>query len=82
MLPFLKNKHEASASMPVDVVERSPDEGSEPFEMLDAIAEDMIEASKSGNKKLLKSALEALCEYIQEEDEVQDESLTNKGLEQ
>lgn len=78
MLPFLKNKHEGSMSGPVEVIEREPDEGSESFEMLDAIVEDMLEAMHSKNKKLLKSALEALCEHIEDKDAEQDESLTNK----
>lgn len=78
MLPFLKNKHEGSMSGPVEIIEREPDEGSESFEMLDAIVEDMIEAMHSKNKGLLKSALEALCEHIQDIDEKQDEQLTHK----
>lgn len=80
MLPFLKNKKEGSVSAPVDVIEREPDEGSNDFEMLDAIAEDMISAMHSKDKKLLKSALEALVEHIQNADEIQDESLTNKEV--
>lgn len=78
MLPFLKNKQEGSMSGPVEVIEREPDEGADGFEMLDAIAEDLLSAMEKKDKGLLKAALESLCEYIREEDEEQDESLTNK----
>lgn len=78
MLPFLKNKHEGSMSAPVEIIEREPDEGSESFEMLDAIVDDVMEAMHSKNKGLLKSALEALLEHIQDKDEEQDELITNK----
>jgi hypothetical protein len=75
MLPFLKNKLEGSASGPVETIEREPDEGAEQFDLLDAVAEDMLTAIETKDKKLLKSALEALLEHIQEEDKEQD-SLT------
>lgn len=77
MLPFLKKK-EGAMSSPVEVIEREPDEGAEPFEMLDAVVDDMLEAMEKKDKKLLKSALEALCEHIQDMDVKQDESLMNK----
>lgn len=81
MLPFLKNK-EAMVQTNADdeVLKRAPDDGSDSFEMIDAIVEDMLEAVHSRNKKLLKSALEALCDHIKDEDEIQDESLTNKEV--
>jgi hypothetical protein len=78
MLPFLKNKKEGAMSGPIESIEREHDEGHEPFEALDAVVDDMLEAMHSKNKSLLKSALEALCEYIQDKDEEQDEQLTNK----
>lgn len=81
MLPFLKNKHEGGVSMPVDVIERETDEGSDGFDMLDAVAQDFIDAIHAKDKKLLKSALEALLEHIQENDQVQDESFKHKGHE-
>lgn len=80
MLPFLKNKHEGGMSGPVEIVERETDEGSDSFEMIDAIADDILSAVSSKNKKLLKAALEALVEHIKEEDVIQDESLTNKEI--
>jgi hypothetical protein len=78
MLPFLKNKQEGSISGPVEVIEREPDEGSESFGMLDAVVDDMLDALGKRDKKLLKSALEALCEYIREEDITQDEQLNKE----
>jgi len=76
MLPFLKNKLEGSSSGPVEVIERDPDEGAEQFDLLDAVADDVMAALESKDKKLLKSALEALCEYIQQEDIEQDKQNT------
>lgn len=75
MLPFLKNKKEGSVSAPIEIIEREPDEGAESFEMLDAVVDDMLEAIHSKDKGLLKSALEALIEHIQDIDAVQDEEL-------
>lgn len=81
MLPFLKNKEASVASNAEDepTLRRKSDDG-EPFEMIDAIVEDMIEGVHKKDKSLLKSALEALCEHIQDMDAVQDESLTNEEL--
>ena len=66
MLPFLKNKKEAS--MAEDV---SDDHDTSEYGALDAIAEDM----KKGH---FKQALEALCDYIRSEDVEQDKSLTSE----
>ncbi len=79
MLPFLKNKHEGGVSMPVEVIEREPDED-KPYGMLDAIVEDLMDGVHKKDKKMLKSALEALVEHIQEKDEKQDHELTHKDL--
>lgn len=72
MIPFLKNKKEGSVSLPADVIERDPDDGSEAYEMLDAVAEDLLDAIEKKDRGLLKSALEALCEHIKDQDEIQD----------
>lgn len=72
MLPFLKDRHEGSVSEPVESIKREPDEG-DSFEMLDAIVDDLLDAIHKKDKKLLKGALEALIEHIQEQDEYQDE---------
>lgn len=58
--------------MPVETVEREHDED---FDMLEAIADDMLEAFKKGDKKRLKDALEAFVVHIQEEDAEQDKNL-------
>jgi len=78
MLPFLKNKQEGGMSGTVDEVKkRMPDnEDQEDYGMLDAIAEDIMDAVQKKDKKVLKGALEALIEHIQEADEIQDEELT------
>ncbi len=74
MLPYLKNKREGAMSGPVELIEREMDEGTESsYDMLDAIVDDMLDAFKVKNKKLLKMALEALVEHIQDIDEVEDE---------
>lgn len=73
MLPFMKKKDEVVASNADDeVLKRKPDE-EEGFGMLDAVAGDMLEAFQKGDKALLKSALDALVEHIQAEDEEQDQ---------
>lgn len=78
MLPFLKNKEASVAESAEDEpLKRKSDDG-ESFEILDAIAEDILSAIKSDSKSHLKSALDALCEYLKQEDEEQDQSLINK----
>lgn len=70
MLPFLKNKQEAAMS--------GDEDETDDFGTIDAIAQDMFEAFEKKNTALLKSALGALCDYIQSEDKEQDQQLTNK----
>ena len=71
-LPFMKNK-EGGMAGPIEVKEREPDH--EEYELLDAVAEDIMAAIEGKNHAMLKEALEALCEYIKEEDEQQDQDL-------
>ena len=72
-LPFMQNK-EASASAPIESMDRTPDEGSEPeMGMLDACAEDIMEAISKKDISMLKAALESLVSHIQDMDETQDE---------
>ena len=71
MLPFLKHKQEAIAGGPDDEIMRKPDE-EEDYEMLDAIAEDILTAVSKKDVKLLKEALTSLVEHIKEEDKEQD----------
>lgn len=80
MLPFLKKQQEGGISGPVETIEREPDEGSDSFEMLDAVAEDLLMAIEKKDKKLLKATLESLCDYIQDKDIEQDQSLINEGI--
>jgi hypothetical protein len=67
-LPFLK-RSEGSASSPVETIEREHDED---FDMLDAIAGDLLDAFKRGDKAMLKDALGAFVDHIQAMDSVQD----------
>jgi hypothetical protein len=67
-LPFLK-RSEGSASSPVETLEREHDED---FDMLDAIAGDVLDAVKKGDKAMLKDALGAFVDHIQSLDAVQD----------
>jgi hypothetical protein len=69
MLPFLKERHEASVSSPVETDEK--------FGMLDAVVDDLLEAVHKKDKKMLKAALELLVEHIQEADEEQDHEEMN-----
>ena len=71
-LPFLKNRQEGAASGPVDTIKREPDEPAD-YDMLDAVAEDMMEAFNRRDTTALKTALSALIEHLQSQDEKQDE---------
>lgn len=74
MLPFLKNRDDGAASMPMETKERSPDEDAS-YDMLDAVAEDLLMAIEKKDKSLLKSALSALCDHLQDMDSQQDQSM-------
>ncbi len=74
-LPFLKNR-DGGVSGPVETIERDHDEG---FDMLDAIAGDMIEAVKAGDKSMLKDALGAFVDHIQNQDSEQDATMGDVG---
>ena len=71
MLPFLKKRHEGGVSSDASI-KRTGDEDTEPFEMLDAIVDDLMEAFAKKDKQLLKGCLEALVEHIQESDAMSD----------
>lgn len=68
---FLAHK-EGGGEMPAENISHSDKSGQE-YSMLDAIAEDMMHAIKSGNIEMLKYALESYKEHIAEEDRVEDE---------
>ncbi len=73
--PFMKKK-EGSMSMPADHIRMggSEDEDYE-YEMLDAVAEDFLIAIERKDKRMLKSALQSLCDHIMSIDEEQDSKL-------
>lgn len=63
MLPFLKNKHEASMSTEVDSIERKPDEP-EDYDGLEAAAEDLCNAIEAKDYKAAAMALRAAFEML------------------
>lgn len=75
MLPFLKNNNDAAAVGPVEVEVREHDDG---FDMLDAVAEDLLMAFEKKDKAMLKSALQALCDHIADLDVKQDEQMVKE----
>ena len=75
MLPFLKQRQETNAIGDEDQASmRRPDEESS-YDMLDAIADDLLYAFEKKDKSMVKDALEALCEYVRQEDMEQDEEM-------
>lgn len=70
MLPFLKNRDDGVGVGPVETLERDHDEG---FDMLEAVADDLLTAIEKKDKARLKGALEALISHIQDLDYEQDE---------
>lgn len=72
MLPFLKNKDDGVGVAPIEIKERKHDDD---FDMLGAVASDMITAFEKKDKAMLKSALEALYEHWMDMDQEQDEKL-------
>ena len=71
MLPFLKNRDDGIGVGETETKEREHDED---FDLLGAVAEDLLAAIEKKDAKLLRSALEALCEHIQDLDAVQDQT--------
>ncbi len=65
MLPFLKNREGASSVTPTDTITRDHDET---FDMLGAVADDMLSAIKAGDKSALKEALSAFADHVRSED--------------
>lgn len=74
MLPFLKNREEGAQSGPIEKLERKPDQGDD-YDMLDAVAEDLLAAIAAKDKGLLKSALASLVDHIQMTDLAQDQEM-------
>lgn len=78
MLPFLKNRQEGSASGNAedDPIERKHDDD---YDMLDAVAQDVLAAIAKKDVAMLKAALQSLCEHIQDQDIQQDQSMMGDG---
>jgi hypothetical protein len=75
--PFQKHK-ETSVSVPSDHIRMGKDKDEEQdyeFDMLDAVAEDMLSAVERKDKRMLKAALQSLCDHLMMIDEDQDEKL-------
>ncbi len=74
MLPFLKNRDDGVGVGPVETITRTPDDDAG-FDMLDAVAEDILMAVANKDKLMLKGALESLVSHIQDQDVEQDEEM-------
>lgn len=77
MLPFRKRQDEASASAPVDKIERKPDDGAE-FDSMEACAEDILQAMEKKDVKMLAAALRSAFEMLDMEPHVEGPHLNNK----
>lgn len=66
MIPFLKHKNDASASAPIESIERKPDEGAE-YDVLEAAAEDLCIAIEAKDYKAAAAALRAAFELLESE---------------
>lgn len=68
MLPFMKNRKEASlAAMPDNVVKRSPDNpdsDTEEMHYLEACIGEFVDAVKAGNIKAATRAFKDACEVV------------------
>jgi hypothetical protein len=64
MLPFLKNKHEASASGPVESLERKPDHEEE-YDGLESAFEEICSAVESKDYKAGATALRAAFDLLE-----------------
>ncbi len=73
MLPFLKNKEGGGLGESDDEpIERKHDDD---YDMLDAVAQDILAAIERKDAKLLKEALSGLCQHIAEQDQEQDQPM-------
>lgn len=67
MLPFLKDKKEASVAVPSDTVKRDPDEPNEEFDMLESAADELIAAIHAKDSKAVASALRSAFQIADSE---------------
>jgi len=66
MIPFLKLKQDASASAPVDSIERKPDNEPE-YDSLESAAEELCHAVESKDYKAIAVALRSAFEIMESE---------------
>jgi hypothetical protein len=71
MLPFLKER-EGAASLPVDHKRIGPKED---YDLLSAIADDILAAVKTSSPPMLKAALSSFMNHIRDTDEMQDQTM-------
>jgi hypothetical protein len=74
MLPFLRNRDDGVGVGTVETKERKPDDG-DSYDMLDAIAEDLLLAVEKKNKAMIKAALESFMDHIQAVDVEMDKEM-------
>jgi len=67
MLPFLKRKQEGSMSADDDHVLRKPDEGSEEYDTMHAVAEDLLKAIEAKDVPGIAAAFRAGFELADSE---------------
>lgn len=67
MLPFLKDKKEASVSAPPSTITRESDDESDSFDSLEVAAQDLCDAIHSRNYKAVAEALRAAFELCESE---------------
>lgn len=73
MLPFRKRQDDGVGVGPAEVKVREPDDDGA-YDMLDAVAEDILAAIAAKDKALLKGALSALVSHVQDADAISDEA--------
>ncbi len=64
MIPFLKHKHEASVSAPVESIKREPDEEA-PYDGLESAAEDLCNAIEAKDYAAAAAAIRAAFQLLE-----------------
>lgn len=67
MLPFLKRNHEASASGPVESIERKPDNPEEEYDLLEGVSEDLCDALEAKDYKRVAMCLRSAFQILESE---------------
>lgn len=73
MLPQRRAQDDGVGTGPVESRMRPHDDG---MDLLDAVTQDLMAGLEKKDKARIRGALEALCTYIQTQDEIQDEGMT------